>query len=119
MSCNERKILNMKRLILGGTLVGVFVLITSITLIADNQKRYVFEKSVLITDENRDQIGKEAFSDYYIVNHNGKFIDSSGNEISQEDLLPKKTEDIPENRIIKQIKYENFKPSSIIEFEGQ
>lgn len=119
MGSQEKKILGMKKLILGGTLVGVFVLVSSITLIADHQKKNMVEKSVLITDENRNQIGKESFSDYYIVNHNGKFIDSLGNEISQEELLQKKTEGIPKNRIIKQIKFENFNPSSITEFEGQ
>ncbi|HEY2494424.1 MAG TPA: hypothetical protein VGI33_16160 [Paenibacillus sp.] len=119
MGSKGKKILNMKILIFGGILFGVIVLTTSITLMADKQKQNEFKKSVLITDENRDQIGKETFSDYYIVNQEGKLIDSLGNEISQKELLKKKSVGIPENRIIKRIKFENFMPSSIIEFEGR
>ncbi|MEC0240186.1 hypothetical protein P4H66_10035 [Paenibacillus dokdonensis] len=69
----------------------------------------------MITDENRDQIGKETFSDYYIVNREGEIIDSLENEVTQEE----KSMGVPENRIIKQINLENFMPSSIVEFEGK
>lgn len=109
----------MKNVIFGGILFGAIVLTTSTTLIAYKQKQNELNKSVLITDENRDQIGKETFSDYYIVNRDGKFINSLGNEISQEEILKKKSVSVPENRIIKQINLENFMPSSIVEFEGR
>jgi len=89
MVSNGNKSLKMKNVIFGGILFGAIVLTTSTTLIAYKQKQNELNKSVLITDENRDQIGKETFSDYYIVNRDGKFINSLGNEISQEEILKK------------------------------
>jgi hypothetical protein len=66
----------------------------------------------LITDENRQLVGKETYADYSIIYRNGKYVDSNGNEISQV-----VDTDIPDSRIVKKILHDTYVPSSIVEFE--
>ncbi|MNW44727.1 hypothetical protein D3C74_219660 [compost metagenome] len=95
--------------------VCIISLITLTSVLAANQR--MLRSSELLTDDNKQLIGKETISEYHIVYRDGKYIDSYGNEISEGDLLKSTQNSIPKNRIIQQINLNNFIPSSIVEFE--
>ncbi|WP_152399117.1 hypothetical protein [Paenibacillus cellulositrophicus] len=80
-------------------------------------KQNKLNQPVIVNEQNRDMIGEETQDNYILKYQDGKYVDSDGNKYSEAELSNKIQKTIPNNPIVKQIKMENFVPSSIVEFE--
>ncbi|MET3846531.1 hypothetical protein [Paenibacillus sp. OAE614] len=114
----KKFIRNKKGKIITGAIFTVGILLfISIPVTAKVQNR--LDHPEVVNEQNRDMIGKETFDNYVLKFQDGRYIDSNGITYSEADLNKEKQRTIPNNPIVKEIKLENFIPSSIVEFEAE
>lgn len=94
--------------------VCLILLITIIPVPVKAAINFIFTQTTLLNDSNRNLIGTEIIDKNYIVYSNGTYKNAKG-DVVDFDELSKYQEKLPDNRIINEVRLENFLPSSIVE----